>query len=155
MTTRFPKTAPVAALLPVADAQNLKLVVRGNFHVHHEHDADDRCGPKGATRQMDYTVTVKSIPALLDEQGFMIDWQDVRNYFNRTYATVGHFPSCEQIACQAVRDIGNLLPGKLSYVSVTVGFHGGPAEMTAEWQAPEGWYQCLLEQEHYAHAAHA
>jgi hypothetical protein len=146
-----PKTAPVLAVMPIADAQMLRMATKGSFHVDHEADAQDRCGPKGATRQMDYTVTVESMPAMLDDQGFLIDWQAIRRYFPAEFTKVSHFPSCEQIAVKAVRDIANMLPGKLGSVTVTVGFHGGPAEMTAIWNAPAGWFQCVVETERYSH----
>ena len=147
-----PNTAPLLATMPVADAQSLRMTTRGSFRVRHERDATDRCGPKGATRQLDYTVTVVGIPALLDENGFLLDWQTIRNYFPKTFSSVGHFPSCEQLAVRAVRDIAALMPGRLSSVSVTVGFHGGPAEMTATWDAPDGWWQCVVETERLTHA---
>ena len=145
-----PKTAPLPAQMPTADAQSLRMTVKGSFHVEHESEAHQRCGPKGATRQLDYSVTVVGIPALLDADGFLIDWQAIRHYFPATFTNVGHFPSCEQIAVRAVRDIAALMPGRLSAVSVTTGFHGGPAEMTAEWYAPDGWWQCAVETERWA-----
>lgn len=144
--------APVATT-PTPDPQSLTMTVRGGFHVEHEAEAHDRCGPKGATRVLDYSVRVTGAPAFLDAQGFLIDWQAVRRYFPATFGKVGHFPSCEEIACRAVADIANLLPGRLAAVEVTVGFHGGPADMTARWEAPPGWWQSTAE--HMAHAAPA
>jgi hypothetical protein len=150
--SHFPKTAPLAATVLAAHAQTLTMTVRGSFHVQHEAEAHDRCGPKGATRQLDWTVSVTSAPAMLDDEGFLLDWQVVRNYFPKTFARVGHFPSCEQIAVRAVHDIAALCPGRVSEVTATVGFHGGPADMEAKWTAPAGWWQALAEAEKYGTA---
>lgn len=144
-----PNTAPLVATMPIADAQSVTMTTKGSFHVEHESEAHDRCGPKGVTRQLDYTVTVTGAPASLDVQGFLIDWQDVRRYFAETYSRVGHFPSCEQIAIHAVRDIAAMLPGRCGGVTATVGFHGGAAELTAVWRAPDGWWQYGVEMMRY------
>lgn len=145
-----PNTAPTLATLPVADAQFVTLKTHGSWRVEHEHEAHDRCGPKGVTRQLDYTVTARGAPASLDDQGFLLDWQEVRRYFVETFSSVGHFPSCEQIAIRAVRDIAAMLHGRCAGIEVTVGFHGGAAELTAQWSAPEGWWQYVAEADRYA-----
>lgn len=145
--THVPNTMPVVAALPVADAQTVTLDTHGSWRVEHESDGHDRCGPKGVTRELDYRVKVSGAPALLDDQGFLIDWQDIRRYFIQKFTRLGHFPSCEQIAVHAVRDIAtDMLKGRCSAVEVTIGFHGGAAELTAKWEAPPGWWQYAEEQ---------
>lgn len=148
MTHRIPNTFPTPAVVPTADAQSVTLDTHGSWHVEHESDGHDRCGPKDATRVLDYRVKVSGAPALLDDQGFLIDWQDIRRYFVTNYTNLGHFPSCEQIAVHAVRDIATgMLRGRCSAVEVTIGFHGGAADLTARWDAPPGWWQYAEEQQ--------
>lgn len=116
--------------------QELELETSGIFVVEVATDETGRCGLVGSPRRIAYKVLIKSAPDYLNENGFIIDWQHIRQYFADTYRELAVFPSCERIACQACSDIAGMLGMKCHSIEVTIGSGERPAGMTARWVRP-------------------
>ena len=116
--------------------QELELETTGRFDVTVVEGADEtcRCGPVGSPRNLAYKVVITSAPKFLDRQGFVIDWQDIRAWFNTAYQDRAVFPSCEMIACEACEQVVKMLDGRATKVEVTVGSGAVPAGMKAVWR---------------------
>lgn len=119
--------------------QTIELETTGHFVVEAAVDESSRCGTLGSPRRIAYKVVITSAPEHLDANGFIIDWQEIRNYFVETYRNVTVFPSCERIACQACTDIVERLGACCLALDVTIGSGERPAGMTARWVGP--WAQ--------------
>lgn len=98
-------------------------------------DESTRCGPVGSPRNLAYKVVIHSSPEFLDEQGFIVDWQDVKMWFETAFTARLVFPSCERIACEACTYIVGLLHGRVHRVEVTIGSGATPAGMKSIWRS--------------------
>lgn len=117
--------------------QELELEHTGSFDiVRVTGDETGRCGILGSPRTLAYRVCITSAPQFLDDNGFIIDWQHIRDYFRETYRNLAVFPSCERIACRACSDIVTLLDERAMRVEVTVGSGARAAGMKAVWRRP-------------------
>ena len=116
--------------------QELNMEMTGRMEVTVIPGADEscRCGPIGAPRNLAYRVIVTSAPDHLDANGFVIDWQVIRDWFDEAFKNLAVFPSCERIACQACSHIVALLDDRALRVEVTIGSAATPAGMTAVWR---------------------
>lgn len=102
----------------------------------------EQCGMRGQTYTLNYEVRIVGDDQHLNERGFIIDNNAIHEYFLRTYRYAEHFPSCEQIACQACKDFekmqgkGDLKNVKFHEIDVTISAmpHAG---LTASWRAPK------------------
>jgi hypothetical protein len=126
---------PVCAVEP----QVLELETTGTFVIERAGDENGRCGLTGSPRILAFKVVVASHPSFLNEQGFIIDWQEIHDYFADTFREVAVFPSCERIACQACTDIGTRLGHRCLGLEVTIGSGPTAAGMTAVWRRPRGF----------------
>lgn len=117
--------------------QSLNLNLHGSFRVLHAHDTTLRCGPHGMPRTIQYDVAIKSSPDMVDGNGFIIDWRDISRDVAKKYKTVGAFPSCERFAMEICELVHDALGGRCVSIDVKVSIAGLPANMTAQWQAPE------------------
>lgn len=125
--------------------QELELETTGRFEITLQDGANEdcRCGLPGSPRSLAYKVLIVSEPKFLDDSGFIIDWQIVRDYFADAYRNLAVFPSCERIACQACSHIVALLHGRAQKVEVTVGSGATAAGMKAVWRAPAKTHHIL------------
>jgi hypothetical protein len=121
---------------------DMKLTIRrsGTFAVTWSGSNASQCGALG-TQVLTYAVVIVGHEQHLTPEGFIIDNNDIHQYFVRTYQNVGDFESCERIAARACRDFrqmfgkGALADVKVSRIEVTIS--GSPtAGLTAEWEAP-------------------
>lgn len=117
--------------------QTLDLTASGSFRVLSAKDTAVRCGPHGTARTIQYQVTIKSRPAMVDERGFIIDWRDIFKVVARKYKYVKTFPSCESFAGEICGLVADLLNDRCDSITVNVGIDGLPANMTATW-SPTG-----------------
>jgi hypothetical protein len=114
--------------------QVLELETTGTFTVVTDGDENGRCGLPGTPAVFQYRVVIVSSPEHLDEHGFVIDWQEVREFFRTAFQNVSRFPSCEIIACHAVTGLRALLGEERCHtVEVTVGSGLHPVGMKARW----------------------
>lgn len=121
--------------------QELELETTGRFEVTVIPGADEscRCGLPGSPRNLAYKVLIVSHPEFLDENGFIIDWQVVRDWFLTAFTSQQVFPSCERIACMACTHIARLLDGRVSRIEVTIGSGVSAAGMKAVWYRPRNY----------------
>lgn len=105
----------------------------GRFDVVSAGDISARCGLLGSAMSIAFKVVIASSPAHLDDNGFIIDWQEIHEYFADTYREVAVFPSCERIACRACTDIAAMLGEKCNSIEVTIGSGKHAAGMKARW----------------------
>lgn len=99
-------------------------------------DVSRKCGPIGANT-LAFRVFVECPDTCLDDDGFVIDHNELQAYFDRTWGKVTDFPSCERIAKQAIRELHDLMVEKGSHpcrIEVTVAAFG-QAGITAHWPA--------------------
>lgn len=135
MATTVAPTAPAPRVLPPVKAQTLDLTANGSFRVQTAKDTSVRCGPHGSPRTIQYTVTIKSRPELVDERGFIIDWRDIFKAVAHHYRFVNVFPSCEAFAGEICAIVAGLLDSRCVSITVDVTIKGLPAHMTASWTA--------------------
>jgi hypothetical protein len=113
----------------------LTLQRQGTFSVGECGDDTTQCGMRGS-RKLNYHVSISSTEKQLDEQGFIIDNNEIQQYFDAKFYSVDRFLSCEQIACQATMDLRKLVGARrCKSVAVTIAPVGIPAGLTAEWSA--------------------
>jgi hypothetical protein len=114
--------------------QQLYLTANGSFRVLGAHTTKFRCGPHKMIRTINYTVKIGSEPKLLDERGFIIDWQDIFQAVAKKFRYVGDFPSCETFAAEILALVYGMLGSRCTSLTVDVGINGLPAHMTAEYR---------------------
>lgn len=136
--------------MPNAAFATLKLERNGFIDVVATGDASRKCGPPGANR-LSYRVFVECPDDSLDQDGFLIDHNDLGKYFDEVWSKLIDFPSCERIAAKACRDIHDLMIERGSRpcgIEVTVAAFG-QAGITATWPArvTVGSIERLLPQE--------
>lgn len=113
----------------------------GAFDVLCTGDDSTQCGIRGTTRRLFYRVRIVGDEQHLTEEGFIIDNNEVHQYFVDKYREIEVFPSCERIVCQAVRDFKALFgKGHLENVvvnEIVVSVSGNPAAvgLQATWKA--------------------
>lgn len=76
----------------------------GTFAVHWTGQNQHQCGNIG-TRILGYRVRITAPNDRLDHRGFILDNQDIPEYFERVYQPCVHFESCETVAQRAVNDL--------------------------------------------------
>lgn len=114
----------------------------GSFHVNCVGDDSTQCGIRGSTRTLFYKVFIRGREDCLTPEGFIIDNNDVQKYFEETYqhCDVETFPSCETMACRAVRSFhgmfgqGQLANVKVNHIRVSISGNPQAVNPTAEWQ---------------------
>jgi hypothetical protein len=109
----------------------------GQFSVRHTHSSENQCGLKG-TQVLTYKVKIIGDSDHLGNNGFLIDNDEIHNYFIVKYQKVREFQSCELIAVRACEALMKLCEGhgaKVHAIDVTIS--GNPlAGLTASWRAP-------------------
>lgn len=113
-------------------ATTLTLTRRGSFIVEEADRRDTQCGVKG-TQKFFYKVELTCTPEALDENGFLIDQLEIKNYMVERHRQMDEFPSCERLALRCLDEIRPMCKGVMA-MRVTVGA-GPEAYMTAEWRA--------------------
>lgn len=104
----------------------------GVFSVHAE-DYSGQCGRLGQT-VVRYNVIVRGNK--LNPQGWLLDNTDIPSYFETTFRNVQRFPSCEEMAQTACKDLcamaekGGAFPDYVR-VGITV---IEDSEISAEWR---------------------
>jgi hypothetical protein len=117
-------------------AQALVMETTGEFTVTRWRAASSRCGLAGSPTTFAFRVRMCGGPHSLDDDGFLVDWQDIHTYFRTRFSRVGRFPSCEQIALRACSDLSKRYGGRCHRIRVRVAPPGAPAGMTAHWHRP-------------------
>lgn len=117
--------------------QALYLTATGSFRVLGAKHTNFRCGPHKMIRTINYTAKIGSRPDLLDERGFIIDWQDIFQAVAKRFRYVGQFPSCETFASEILALVFSMLGSRCTSLTVDVGINGLPAHMTAEYRDEE------------------
>lgn len=113
--------------------QEIEMELTGLFAIERVGDESKRCGLLGSPRTLQYKVLIISSPSHLNEQGFIIDWQEIKAYFAEAYRELDVFPSCEMIACQACTHIVEMLGARCTSIEVTIGSGKRAAGMKARW----------------------
>lgn len=116
----------------------MELLMRrvGQFDVYWTHDNTTQCGQAG-TERLAYDVRIEANDRCLDENGFIIDNNDIDGYFKRKYRRVRKFESCEKIAMVACEEIRAML-GDKPFRSIEVTIAGSKmARLTAKWVRPK------------------
>ena len=120
--------------------QQMYLTANGSFRVLSARKTQFRCGPHKMIRTINYTVKIGSRPELLDERGFIIDWQDIFQAVAKKFKYVDNFPSCEKFAAEILALVFSMLGSRCTSLTVDVGINGLPAHMTAEFSPTEDHY---------------
>lgn len=120
----------------VIKPQTLYLTANGSFRVLSAKHTTVRCGPHKMMRTIQYTVKIGSRPDLLDNRGFIIDWQDIFQAVAKRFRYVTQFPSCETFAQEILVLVFHMLESRCTSLSVDVGINGLPAHMSAEYAPP-------------------
>jgi len=81
----------------------------GSFMVNDKAEDHAQCGFRRGDRQVFFEVVIESDSACLDENGFILDNNEVQHYFDRTYSDVEVFQSCESIAIRAIDDLREIM----------------------------------------------
>lgn len=93
----------------------------GDFFVNDKAEDSTQCGFRRGDRQVFFDVTIESDNALVDDKGFVLDNNEVQHYFERKYAAVEEFKSCETIACSAIEDLRALMGhDRVYYISCEI-----------------------------------
>ena len=116
------------------EPQQLYLTANGSFRVLGARKTQFRCGPHKMIRTINYTVKIGSEPKLLDDRGFIIDWQDIFQAVAKRFRYVDNFPSCEKFAAEILALVYSMLGSRCTSLTVDVGINGLPAHMTAEYR---------------------
>lgn len=114
----------------------------GSFEVNCVGDDSTQCGVRGRTRKLFYKVKIVGREDCLTPEGFIIDNNEIHQYFEDAYThcDVDPFPSCETMACRAVREFhgmfgrGHLANVRVSYISVSISGSPQAVGLTADWQ---------------------
>lgn len=98
-------------------------------------DEDRKCGLPD-TSTFNYSVKIEGTDARLSAEGFLVENSRIQQYFDKTYKKVQPVKSCERIACDAARALGEMIRREgRDVVSVTVTISGTPgANLTAIWK---------------------
>jgi hypothetical protein len=81
----------------------------GDFLVNDKAEDSTQCGFTRGSRQVFFDVSIESDTEMLDGNGFVLDNNEVQHYFEREYAHVTVFQSCERIALKAIDDLRALM----------------------------------------------
>ena len=81
----------------------------GDFRVNDNAEDSTQCGFRRGDRTVYYDVVIESDNSMLDANGFVLDNNEVQHYFEREYAHVSEFKSCETIACKAIEDLREIM----------------------------------------------
>jgi len=93
----------------------------GDFLVGECKDDSTQCGFRRGDREVFFDVTIESDSAMLDASGFILDNNEVQHYFEREYAQVDEFKSCETIALKAIDDLRAIMgEDRCFYVSCQI-----------------------------------
>lgn len=105
----------------------------GSFPVGWKHSHDHQCGEYG-TSILHFRVKIEGSTEHLNKKGWIIDNNEITNYFETKYADVYDFQSCEHISAQACRDLEKIVKAGGSHVNlITVSTSGIPRSwITAE-----------------------
>jgi len=99
----------------------LSLHRTGSFLVNDSAEDHAQCGFRRGDRQLWYDVLIESDSAFLDGDGFVLDNNAVQHYFDRQYADVEVFVSCEKIACKAIEDLAQIMGAeRVFYISCEI-----------------------------------
>lgn len=104
----------------------VELERRGVFEVNVSGSDQGQCGRRG-TRRLRYGVKIMGDDQHLNAQGFIIDNQEIHDYFVNKYRDVVDLESCEVIASTACRDLcamfgkGHLEGVRVCRIEVVVG----------------------------------
>lgn len=114
----------------------IELERSGKFRTSFLHgDIDGKCGLPDA-QEFSYTVRIYGTDKSLSPEGFIIENSRVQLYFDRTYAHVKQYRSCELIASKAAEALGRKLVSEgISIDKVSATISGTPgAQLTAVWE---------------------
>lgn len=93
----------------------------GDFFVNDTAEDSTQCGFRRGDRQVFFDVYIESDTTMFDEFGFVLDNNEVQHYFEREYAEVKEFKSCETIALKAVTDLQQIMGAdRCFYISVEI-----------------------------------
>lgn len=81
----------------------------GDFFVNDKAEDATQCGFRRGDRQVFFDVYIESDTTMFDANGFVLDNNEVQHYFEREYAHVESFKSCESIALKAVEDLREIM----------------------------------------------
>lgn len=109
----------------------LKMKRTGVFTVNPHAEAVHHCG---VPRNFDlhYIVEIETSDDHLDQNGFIIDNNEVHQYFAQTYRYISVFKSCELIAMEACEHFCRRVKG-LDAITVSVSGRPGAAWLTSSW----------------------
>lgn len=112
----------------------LKMVREGEFVAVWD-DRDTGCGaPKVGPNVYRYVCEIDTDESNLDDRGFIIDNNDVHEYFEKRYRVPRQAKSCELMAMEAVKKLRGLMPNA-QRIAVTI-YGSAKAGLTAEWRKP-------------------
>jgi len=81
----------------------------GSFYVNELAFDRTQCGVQRGDRELHYHVEIESDSEYLDNNGFLVNNYEIQGYFDSRYAQIPVFPSCEEIACQTVEELAELI----------------------------------------------
>lgn len=104
----------------------------GDFLVNDKAEDSTQCGFTRGSRQVFFDVMIESDSQMLDGNGFVLDNNEVQHYFEREYAHVTEFHSCERIALKAIDDLREIMGAdRTFYISCQIA-PGSYATLRAE-----------------------
>lgn len=125
--------------MPATAAENIMVIRRkGNFAVTNTGSNKNQCGPLG-TQVLSYFVSIATKAYRLNGQGFIIDNNDIQNYFTKKFSNVNEFVSCENVAQTACEDFrkmfghGSKNATKVYGICVVITGLPGTAELECSW----------------------
>lgn len=110
----------------------------GQFSVRYTNDASNQCGLRG-TMVLNYKVKIVGDSEHLNSKGFIVDNNEIHDYFVGGFEKVVNFESCEKIAMRACEDLKRMCEDQGARVhAIDVTISGNPqAGLTASWRAPK------------------
>lgn len=104
----------------------------GYFIVHVDAESRNKCGTPD-NHVLHYKVKIETTSDNLDHNGFIIDNNEIHDYFVWTYRYASAFESCEKIAMAACEEFRSRVIG---CKKVAVSISGNPANawLTCSWE---------------------
>lgn len=109
----------------------------GRFRVNFKGPNTNQCGQKNVTRELRYKVEITGDDTVLDQQGFIIDNNDIDRYFQEKYGVEDgfEFQSCENIAQEACKAFRGRLGHRRGLKKICVTVSGSDvASLSATWK---------------------
>lgn len=113
----------------------LKIERSGYFVVNPDAQPHAVCGVP-TNHVLHYKVEIETTPKQLDSRGFIIDNNDIHNYFIERYKRTPVFRSCEVIAMDACNYFASVVKG-CTRCKVSISGNPGAAWLTCEMQDDE------------------